>query len=213
MAEILLNSEFGDVIYQTIKNNNYCVNLEIGSQDGGGSTQAFLKAMDEIDCSNKSLYCIEIRADYQEKIKQNIENRDYVYCAGSIITYNDFLPKNFDTDVWNSPYNKITRHGYDEVKSWYERDVEWLKNIKNTLFTKFPNIPSFDAVFIDGGEFNGYSEYSLLKEKAKCFILDDCFNAFKCKQVYEELKSSLKWKLVKENPNFNNGYAIFQVVE
>lgn len=211
MAEILLNSEFGNEIYNVIKNNNYCINLEIGSQDGGGSTQSFLKAMDELSCPNKVLYCIEIRADYQEKIKQNVGDRDYVRCAGSILTYETFLPKNFDTDVWHSPHNKITKHGYEEVKGWYDRDVVWLKNIKNTLFTKYPDATEFDAVFIDGGEFNGYSEFVLFKDKAKCFILDDCFNAFKCTEVYHSLKNNSKWKLVKENPHFNNGYAIFQL--
>lgn len=209
MAEILQHSEFGIEIYNTIKNNNYTINLEIGSQDGAGSTQCFIKAMDEINGKDMALYCVEVRDDYKEKIKTNTANKNYVHIIDSCIDYNDFLPKDFDNDVWNSPYRKIYKHGYDEVKGWYTRDVEWLKNVKCAFLRENPDM-QFDAVFIDGGEFNGYSEFKLLENRTKCFILDDYYSAYKCSQVFDELINNKKWTLIKSNPYHNNGYAIFK---
>jgi hypothetical protein len=58
-SEINLNEEFGYEIYQTISKYDLRKNLEIGSWDGEGSTECFVKAMNLLS-GDKFLGCVEI---------------------------------------------------------------------------------------------------------------------------------------------------------
>jgi len=216
MGEITLQDEFGQQIYKTVRENGYKVNLEIGSWDGTGSTNCFYEAMKDMD--RKFLFCIEFNSERcEEFFKQPHLIQDWIalYC-GSSISKEEFLPKSFD-EIWESPYNKhkdIGVYSKELVQTWYEDDLKNLNArplLKGVISTIINNDQSyFDAVLIDGGEFAGYSEYQLLKDKVKCFMLDDVHKAYKCNQIYEELKSNPDWILVSENPEVRNGYAIFK---
>ena len=207
--EIHLNEEFGYYIYQTIIQYDLRNNLEIGSWDGEGSTKCFVEAMKQLT-GNKSLYCIEIVKDKIERLKQLYANTEFVFpIFNSSISYKNLLDNDFSL-VWNSQYNKIPKHVYNEdmVKSWFDRDVETLKGIEHG-FLETTDIQNWDSVLIDGGEFTGYSEFVLLKDKTKVFFLDDVHSAFKCNKAYETLKADTNWSLMKENSQIRNGYAIF----
>jgi len=208
--EINLNEEFGYEIYQTILKYELKKNLEIGSWDGEGSTECFVKSMNLLS-GDKFLACVEINKDKITALGNRYNNIDFVTpIYGSSIDYNSLIYKDFDT-IWNSPYNKINKNLYpkDLVKTWFDNDIELLKKVKKSAISVYDTY-LWDSVLIDGGEFTGYSEYKLLKDKTKVFFLDDVHNAFKCYEIYEELKNNSSWELLKENPNIRNGYAIFK---
>jgi hypothetical protein len=206
--EIHLDEEFGRNIYQTVLKYELRQNLEIGSWDGTGSTKCFVDAMTQLG-GDLFLGCIEILPDRIEVLKDLYKNLDFVHpINNSSIDYSELLHKNFD-EIWNSVYNKIPKnlYGYDLVKSWFDRDVELLKTVKKGSISELNK--RWDSVLIDGGEFTGYSEYLLLKENTRVFFLDDVHNAFKCYEIYCELKSNDDWELILDLPNVRNGAAAF----
>lgn len=203
--EINLNEEFGYQIYQTIIKYNLKNNLEIGSWDGEGSTKCFVEAMKHLS-GDKSLYCIEIVEEKIKKLEQLYFNVNFVHpIFNSSVNYDEMLDRDFQ-EIWNSEYNKIPKLPNQEklVKSWFDRDIETLKGIKNSAIKNLAD-KNWDSVLIDGGEFTGYSEFVLLKDKTKLFFLDDVHSAFKCNRVYEILKKDPSWEMLKENPKIRNG--------
>ena len=209
-TEINLIEPFGSAIYETILEYNLKQNLEIGSWDGGGSTFCFVEAMKRLN-GDLFLGCIEI---FEEKIKtlsNRYKNIDFVHpIYGSSISYDQLKYKDFNL-IWNSEYNKIPKQIYTEsmVRNWFDRAVELLKTVKKSALDYFKD-KTWDSVLIDGGEFTGYSEYLLVKDKTKILFLDDVHNAFKCYQIYCELKNNSSWTLLRENNNVRNGFAIFK---
>ena len=205
MAEITLNDEFGRAIRDTVVEYQYCTNLEIGSWDGSGSTQCFIAGMNQID-KPKLLQCVEINND-RFTVMANTVKEPYIHQFNmSSVDKNTFLPKSFD-DVWLSPYNKISlNYSRELVKSWFDHDIQHLPDVG--FLTKYILL-KYDAVLIDGSEFTGYSEYTLLKDNTTCFMLDDVFTAYKCNQIYHELCNNNAWTLIKSNQTLRNGYAIF----
>jgi hypothetical protein len=68
----------------------------------------------------------------------------------------------------------------------------------------------FDFVLIDGGEFQGYAEFRMLKG-ARFICLDDV-NSYKCRFAYDELMEDSSYRLYAENWNLRNGWAVFEKV-
>lgn len=204
--EIHLNEPFGQNIYNIIREFDLRKNLEIGSWDGDGSTRCFVEAMRTLT-GPKKLECIEIIPEKYKILCDRFPD-DFIQCINqSSISYDDLVYKEFD-QIWYSPFNKTRKqYTYDMVKSWFDRDIETIKQSSSYITS---DTTEYDSVLIDGGEFTGYSEYLLLKDKVKIFFLDDVHQAFKCYRIYDELNKSVDWELLAENPNIRNGYAIFK---
>lgn len=206
-SEINLNEPFGYEIFQTVVKFDLKKNLEIGSWDGEGSSSCFVKSMDLLS-GDKKLVCIEIVEDKFKILKERFKEKPYVKpFFGSSISYNSFIPRNFE-DVWNSPYNNIPKTLYSKelVKSWYDRDVGMIK--QTSSFLEYDG-DEYDSVLIDGGEFTGYSEFSFVRDKCRVLFLDDVHHAYKCNQIYQDLKTDNLWDLYRDRPDIRNGFAIF----
>lgn len=226
MPEITLNDSFGRAIRDTVIKHEYTKNLEIGSHDGTGSTQCFIEGMEILrgPCvyDNFFLYCIELNRDRWEELNKNTIKHKVYSAGGYVWTFNmstismkSFIPKSFD-EIWDSPYNHLLEGELsfpkEMVRGWYEDDIKQLSAVKDGegwLECKNHG-DGYDAVLIDGGEFVGYSEFLLLKDITKCFMLDDVFSAYKCAQVYDVLSKDSNWKLLEEDRKLRNGYAIFR---
>lgn len=207
-SEIHLNEPFGYEIFQTIIKYNLARNLEIGSWDGEGSTKCIVSAMKVLDLPNMHLTCIEVVKEKYDILKERYRDTDFVQCENlSSISFADFIPRSFD-DVWDSKFNKIP-YPKDLVKTWFDRDMDTLRT-RTSYLKSLSNIPFFDSVLIDGSEFTGYSEFKLLKNRTNLFFLDDVHHAYKCNQVYHELKESNEWIILSDRPDVRNGFAIFQ---
>jgi hypothetical protein len=208
MPEVTLNDNFGSSISQIIKNFNCYKVLEIGSWDGTGSTKCIINGMLQFD--QKSLTCLEVDETKFADLTFNVSHLPWVKCHNeSSICYESLVYKNFD-EIWNSPFNGLPRQWNPKeiVQGWFDRDVEAMKKIKIGFLEKDTN--RYDAALIDGGEFTGYSEFSLLKDKVNFFFLDDAFHAFKTRQVFFELYQDSSWECLCYDENTRNGFAIFK---
>jgi hypothetical protein len=208
VRDISLKDPFGKAIISVIKEHNFRHNLEIGSWDGLGSTQCLIKGMRLLQ-KPKSLYCLESVDDRYKLLVNNVKCHAFVKPVNmGSIALSDWLVRDFDADIWNSPYNKIKRSfPKDEVYSWYQHNVNTVTNEKKGFLRECKD--NFDAVLIDGGVFTGYSEFVLLKDRTKCFFLDDVHKSFKCNQIYHELISDKNWVLLHDFPDVRNGACIF----
>lgn len=210
MGEITTKDAFGAAIARVVRARGYRFNLELGSWDGTGSTTCFVDGMRDTP-GEKLLQCVEIDRDRFKTLESNVSLYPWVKPYNmSTIGKKNFIPKSFD-EVWNSPHNnnRLGRQEFSRelVETWYNADLPRLG--ENGFLTSPYVLPFYDAVLIDGSEFTGYSEFALLREKTKCFFLDDVFHAYKCAQVYNELSVDPAWELLAEGRDVRNGYAIF----
>jgi len=204
MGEITKNSSFGKSIIDVVKKEKLRRVLEIGSWDGTGSTQCLIEGMSTLD--DPKLYCLEVKTDRYNQLLNNTSNYDWVICKNiSSISKKTLLVYSFE-EIWQSEYNKIT-NTKDIVKRWFESGMAELLKCKEGYLDNDTNF--YDAVLIDGGEFFGYSEYVLLKNRTNFFFLDDCHTAYKTRQVFVELMEDDEWEIV-FNSSERNGYAAFK---
>lgn len=206
--EITLYNEFGNKILETVVINKIKSIIEIGSGSGNGSTQCFIEALKH-NGDDVKLHCFEPHPVWYLDLIENTKNYSWIKCYNeSAINYDDLLVKDYYNDFWISEFNEDKNLSvYELKKSWYDADLSFFKKDQNSI------LPSLDcdAVLIDGCEFSGYSEFKKLNSSIKWIFLDDCFGAFKCKQIYFELKNSKDWQLYAEGTE-RNGWAIFQKV-
>jgi hypothetical protein len=206
MAEITLGSKFGRDLFLTVRLLRLQSVLEIGSFDGDGSTQVFIRAMQPL--ARKRLVCLELRDDRFGNLRRNTVSHNWVEPVhASTVSWDAFTNRDFDRDVWPH-YQSGDLALHDRVKGWWEDDVSIIQQSKKPGYLE-SNSDYFDGVFIDGGEFSGYDEFRLLRGRTHCFLLDDAFKVFKTRKVYQELAADPAWQLIRQNKNDRNGTAIF----
>jgi hypothetical protein len=206
MGEINTFDEFGLVIIDTVKKYNLQTILEIGSWDGTGSTKCFIEGLKTL--KTPKLYCIELRKDRFKALKENTKDYSWVECLNvSTISKKTFLPKSFD-EIWHSTYNKIKETDKVIVSKWFEDDIKIIETHNEGYLDNDKRF--YDGVMIDGGEFSGYSEYKLIKDRTNVLFLDDYYGAFKTNQAARELVNDPEWEVVAGNKHFRNGYAVFK---
>lgn len=206
MGEINTFDEFGQTIIRVVQENKLQTILEIGSWDGTGSTQCFIEALKALE--DPKLHCLELRQDRFEQLKANTQQYPWVTCINtSTISKNSFIHKDFE-EIWTSPYNKIENKDKTVVKGWYEDDMKHVLSVETGYLDN--NDTFYDGVLIDGGEFSGYSEFLLVKDKTNVLFLDDYYNAFKTHQAAKELSKDPEWEVIAGNRYWRNGYAVFR---
>ena len=208
MGEVSKNDLFGSSIIKIIKEHSVSSMLEIGSWDGTGSTSCIIEAMSEM--SSKSLTCLEIDNVKFNDLVNNTSRYDWIKCFNeSSISYESLIYKDFDK-IWDSPFNNLPRHfnPKETVRGWFTRDVNNLKNTKIGFLERDKSF--YEGVLIDGGEFTGYSEYSLVKDRTNFLFLDDFYHGFKTRQIAVELFQSSEWECLAHDKDTRNGFIIFK---
>jgi len=211
MGEINIYDEFGSDIIKTVEKCNLGTILEIGSWDGTGSTSCFIYALKKLTGSKK-LTCLEVNTERYNQLVENTKQYDWVECHNNTsISYKQLIEKDFN-DIWYSEYNGLFNHPEPATKvqaeGWFKEDVENLKKFKTAFLEKDNSF--YDGVMIDGGEFFGYSEFKILKDRTNVLFLDDYFYANKTNRVARELLKDEEWTVIAGNKNVRNGYAIFK---
>jgi len=210
MGEINIHDEFGSQIIKTVEKYNLNTILEIGSWDGTGSTSCFIHALEKFTGAKK-LTCLEVNKDRYNQLVDNTKQYDWVECHNNTsISYDQLIEKDFN-NIWHSEYNGILISLQPATKiqaeGWFNEDVENLKKFNQAFLVD--NTSFYDGVLIDGGEFFGYSEYKILKDRTNVLFLDDYFYAYKTNQAARELLQDEEWITISSNRNVRNGYTIF----
>jgi len=211
MGEINIHDEFGSQIIKTVEKYNLNTILEIGSWDGTGSTSCFIHALEKFTGAKK-LTCLEVNKDRYNQLVDNTKQYDWVECHNNTsISYDQLIEKDFN-NIWHSEYNGILINPFPPTKAkaegWFNEDVENLKKFPTSFLVKDNSF--YSGVLIDGGEFFGYSEYKILKDRTNVLFLDDYFYANKTNRAARELLQDKEWVAIAGNRNVRNGYAIFK---
>jgi len=217
----VLNNSFHDEISRICAGEDIINLIEIGSSSGAGSTTAIEIGLMGNPNKHAKLHCLEISQERFEVLYARFSDnsRIEVHRLSSISI--DQFPSFFKViKFWNSQKSKLNEHSLIEIFLWWKKDRKYLKiffNSQNLLapsdsgiayLKKKLSLESFDFALIDGGEFNGYSEFSELRG-SKWIALDD-INSYKCNSAYFALQGDTNYELVVENWDIRNGYAIFK---
>jgi hypothetical protein len=205
MAEITFNDTFGKAIMDVMIRYQFQTVLELGSFDGDGSTQIFIQALKK--ARQPRMVCLEASQDRFQNLLKNTAGFPWIECVNmSSISLENFSLSNFDTDVWNTRFNKL-KYPKEEVRNWWLNDLEFLRKAGAGYLDN--SVDRFDVVLLDSGEFCSYDEFRLVSNKVHCIILDDVFSAFKNNRVHHELLANDSWRLVWEDQKVRHGASIF----
>lgn len=206
-----------DVFYQLIRNLAATETLEhvleIGSSDGGGSTEAFVTGLAQ-NPGRPKLYCIEISKPRFEKLRAAYAQYPFVNCYNqSSIALHEFPDPEDVVSFYRTEKSGLLNFPLDQVLGWLRQDIQYVcdadveANAIETIKADF-GIETFDMVLIDGSEFTGAVEYKKIKG-ARLILLDDT-NTFKCWHVRRALLDDPMYDVIADDQTLRNGFAAFR---
>jgi hypothetical protein len=217
---------FFDLIQEISAYSDVFSILEIGSSSGEGSTRALLESLAKIPSANKQVHCMEISLERHQKLKEYLDSdsRFHPHRLSSVST-SEFPPFQEIEHFYKTVNSKLNDYQLDTIESWYIKDLKFLnenpqlipglsdgQRISGIAWIKSKfSINAFDFVIIDGGEFTGSAEFAYCHD-SKYVALDDT-NSFKTWEVRNQLFLNPSYKLIDENENERNGWAIFERVK
>ena len=204
-AEITLDDPFGKAILRVMQQGGFSSVLEVGSFDGQGSTQVFIESLREAKAPR--LVCIEANPERHRELERRTAAYPWAtaVCQSSI-SLASLTPQDFDRDVWLSPYNGL-QYPRGTVAGWWDETRRTLAAAGQGYLESTND--TFDVALIDGDEFTGYDDYRLVKDRVRCLMLDDAFNAYKCHRANRELAADPAWFPVWCDSTVRNGAAIW----
>lgn len=209
MAEISIKDPFGAAIARTIITYRIYSVLEIGAFDGDGSTMVISQTLAAKRGRHVSLTSLEYNDHRFDNLVRKAAPFGFVTPVKmSSINRNSFTAWRFEEDVWNTEYNGL-RYPKEQVRSWHSADCAFLRTISCGYLDCEADAGPWDAVLVDGGEFVGYDEFRLVRNRTKCLFLDDAYAAFKNNRACKELSSDKDWRIAWSSATVRNGAAIF----
>ena len=141
--------------------------------------------------------CLEIDKKKYNNLVKNVKEYSWVKCYNkSSIDCHKLIDFGFSR-IWNSQFNPLVRFAdtrEETVHQWYKNDIDVMKKYPDGFLEKDKTI--YDAVLIDGGEFTGYFEFELLKNRTNVFFLDDSFRSYKTNKAAVILSEDLEWDCI-----------------
>ena len=212
-AEVSKDS-FSDSLYEIAKRLDLKTFLEIGSSSGDGSTKALVNGIQDSKNLAAKLFCMEISRPRFINLVKTYEKFPFVYPYNlSSVKISDFPSKEAIVKFYNTVKTNLNNYDLDLILQWLQQDIDYIESHKINFcgidFVKQCNsIEFFDFVLIDGSEFTGEIELQYVWG-SKVIALDDV-NAYKCFAAYKRLSNHYSYKLISQDLNLRNGYAIFE---
>jgi hypothetical protein len=210
----ITNDSFHSNLMKYAGNNQIKTILEIGSSSGGGSTEAFVKAIRQRDDKSLvSLYCIELSKPRFEQLRRTYLSDAFVKPYNlSSISSGEFPSESDVITFYQNIPTRLNNAKLKTVLSWYRSGIDYIHksyNDRNGIeFIKIDQkIDQFDMVLIDGSEFTGEKELEFVIG-AKVIALDDT-ETYKCYRALRRLNNDPEYQRIVYQPNIRNGYAIF----
>jgi hypothetical protein len=207
------NDAFYSAIYRLAKTESISTILEIGSSSGEGSTEAFVRGIIENPC-HPSLFCIELSKSRFQALLKHYVNYPFIFCYNvSSVPLKTFPTEEEVLHFIKTTDTSLHQFSSEEVIRWLRQDIAYLRenNVPQNGIEMIKSehaIEYFDMVLIDGSEFTGKPEFTLIYG-AKFILLDD-IRAFKNNQNYQTLLNDPNYSLLEEDASVRNGYAVFK---
>jgi len=133
----------------------------------------------------------------------------------SSVRVNQFPLKESVIHFYQNFRTNLNLYPLEQVLGWLDQDLGYIASsgldaCGIDFIKKDQGIEFFDMVLIDGSEFTGQAELSLVMG-AKIIALDD-INAFKNYQSYQVLINDPNYKIIAREMGLRNGFAIFEKV-
>lgn len=210
------DDEFYHLIIELAGTQKVSTILEIGSSAGGGSTEAFVVAMEK-NPAKPSLYCMEVSQPRFKELKRRYADKEFVRCYNtSSVSRGKFASPAEVAAFYHSIPTNLNAYPLPQVLGWLEQDIAHLQSSGLdedgiAAIARENGISHFDMVLIDGSEFTGKSELDEVYG-ARWILLDD-INAFKNFANYQRLRNDPSYEIYRENWHLRNGYAVFKKKE
>jgi len=213
----IVNDELARLVTELVVEYTPETIIEIGSANGLGSTQAFIKGVERAGIEGTcTMYCLEIIPERYRELLVNTKKYSFVQAVNaSSVEVSEFMkPEEISCFLSDFPHLGIRQYGEDTVKGWLAQDIRTIKN--NNLETgwlgkafAYNQIGKESlVVLIDGSAFTGSAEFESVLG-ADVIIMDDTMD-IKCWGAYERAKSLGEYELINENKQLRNGYAVFK---
>ncbi|MEK0368729.1 MAG: hypothetical protein QQN62_03875 [Nitrosopumilus sp.] len=208
--QIQKGSKFYETIQKIVGYSDVEIILEIGSSSGEGSTQALVSGMRK----SSVLHCLEVSkvrfVELQRRYKDNSNVNTYNV---SSILLTDFPSEEEIRIFYQTIKSVFNKYSLERVLGWLKQDIEYIiiNNIPDggiQQVKKINNTSIFDVILIDGSEFTGKVELDELCG-AKYILLDD-IRSYKNFENFQRLCVDFRYRLVIENNNERNGFAVFE---
>lgn len=191
----------GQLLIKIVKEDSSLRNIiDIGTWNGLGSTQCFLKALE----GNTSTEFISIESHMEKNLlaKKNLD--PYLLKSPNAHLYWGTIIDKSDVNSAESVFPELAQNS--EFKRWHAIDVT---NIEQAPYI-FKYMPEeIDFVLFDGGEFTTYYEFLKLFPRCKKYIALDDVDCSKCKKIRAILNAHPDWKEVVYIPE-RNGFSLFR---
>lgn len=204
-GQVTPQTPFGIALTNLAMNEQVELILEIGTWYGGGSTLTMAQAL--MRRGRGKLITIESSKEAHEYAKKTLAKYPQVELLLGTTVPSSSLPSKEDimrSGVWASEKEWIGAFKYDQ-----DTANQYGKPMLEDLCRDY----SFDAVFIDGGEFAGDAEFVVTRDQCRPkFIALHDTTTYKTRGPLAEMKADPKtWRLVAESgPSEGAGWAIFE---
>jgi hypothetical protein len=159
-GQINLSTKAGKVIYDICSQEDVNCIVEIGTWNGYGSTQCVYEA---IKGTNKKLLSFEIDKNMHDEAVSFYKDKPEVQIFCGYIS-NRFV------DLSSLEEMFFTDYSIEVKKQWLDYDAINIKKCQCML----TNVPEeIDFLILDGGEFNSFYEYEILKSRSTYIFCDD----------------------------------------
>jgi hypothetical protein len=190
-GEILLDSLFGKKLYELCLHSDVNTVVEIGTSRGAGSTYCLIKSLKDSNKTNISFYTVETNIDLYVKA---LNNWKHILPEWASLLYGRIINTS-DLDFDNLQGSE---------KEWIEQDI---KNLNNSPLILKVLPEKIDLLFLDGGEFSTYSEFLILKDRARWIVIDDS-GVRKGKKIKEFILNNLeKYEIIFDTGDRNGTFC------
>lgn len=194
MGQVLPESAFGNAIRFVVSQDKYRTFCEVGTWNGQGTTVCLYTRR-----PGTHLYSIEGNPAMYASATRYWQGKPGITLLYGTL-HRSILSRE---DVERHPRFPTIKEHY-----WLHYAAEELVAQNAPLVTVLP----CDVVLLDGGEFSTQGDWETLRHPGiKVVILDDT-QVMKTYAIYDELKSSLEWICLRDEPHDRNGWAIFERV-
>lgn len=205
-GQVDIRSEFGHFLSLYAEHPQVQTILEVGTWKGNGTTacvvEGIRRKLEKETDSSVHFYSLESNVQFlMEAMGLWMPKAlPFLHLLYGRLHTNGLLTRE---QIESNPQFSDVKNHYD---LWYEQDV---KDYAASPFLDSKYFPhQIQMIVLDGGEFSGYADWEVLKQKNPVIVALDDTNVMKNARVLKELSVDPSWEK-RHGSDERNGWAIF----